>query len=391
MHSLHTPVLVLTALGVARLAWRYRTHLVPVDRAHAWRLARLATVAAVFAAILLSPVLYAVGMRIAQGDFDPQRTFWRSSPRGVDLVSFVLPNPNHPLAPDAIRDWLSASRADAYFEQVASIPLLVIGVLVVAWWRGWRPPRLWAGCAVLFALLALGPFVQIAGVNTYVPGPWALLRYVPLVGMARTPARFTTVVILLVAVLFAAALAWLTNRSPARRRLLLSVVAALLLFELLPAPRLLHSAAVPAFYRIVAAAAPEARVLELPFGVRDGVSSIGNFTARSQFFQTYHHKPLVGGYLSRVSRRRIAEIRQYEVLDALIALSEGRPLDPAREARLTAIAPEFAARSRLEFVVIDRDRASDALRHFALRAFALRFVAKEGPLELYRVLPPTAR
>ena len=41
-------------------------------------------------------------------------------------------------------------------------------------------------------------------------------------------------------------------------------------------------------------------VLELPFGVRDGTSSHGNFTARSQFFQTYHHKPLIGGYLSRV-------------------------------------------------------------------------------------------
>ena len=41
---------------------------------------------------------------------------------------------------------------------------------------------------VVFGLLALGPFVHVAGINTYVPGPWALLRYVPLIGLVHTPA-----------------------------------------------------------------------------------------------------------------------------------------------------------------------------------------------------------
>jgi hypothetical protein len=375
---------VLTTLGLARLLWRYRTHVVPVDRAQAWRLARLTAVAGVFSAVLLSPVLYAVGVRIAQGDFDGQRTFWRSSPRGVDLAAFLLPNPNHPLAPDAIRAWLSP-RPDAYFENVASIPLLIGAVLLLAWWHGWRPPRVWSGFALLFVLLALGPFVHVAGVNTYVPGPWALLRYVPLLGMARTPARFSVVVMLMVSVLFAAALCWLTARAPARRRLMLATVGTLLAFELLPAPRLLHSAAVPPVYRHVAAAPADARLLELPFGVRDGTASHGNFTARSQFFQTYHHKPLIGGYLSRVSRRRIAEIRRYEMLDALLTLSEGKTLDAARDARLVAAAPAFVARSRLQLVVIDRQRTPPALADFARRAFGLELVEDGAHFAVFRV------
>ena len=41
--------------------------------------------------------------------------------------------------------------------------------------------------------------------NTHVPGPWAFLRYVPVIGLARTPSRFSIVFMLALAVLFAAA------------------------------------------------------------------------------------------------------------------------------------------------------------------------------------------
>ena len=383
VRSLNTPMLVLTTLALLRMAWRYRTHLAQVERAHVWQTLRLGTVSGVFAAIMLSPVLYAVTLRIAQDGFDSQRTFWRSSPRGVDLVSFLLPNPNHALAPDAVQAFLTP-RPDAYPENVASLSLVVAFVVIVAWRRGWVVPRLWAGFTALFALLSLGPFIHILGVNTYVPGPWALLRYVPLLGLARTPARFTTVVMLTVAILFAVALSWLVARSPSRRRIILTGAGALLILELLPLPRELYSAEVPRIYRHVAAAPADARVLELPFGVRDGTSSVGDFTARSQFFQTSHGKMLIGGYLSRVSRRRIAEIRRYEMLDALITLSEGHSLEPDRERRLIDEGPAFARRYRIDFVVIDEMRASPPLRDFAMKAFRLRHVESDGAFVLYR-------
>jgi hypothetical protein len=383
VHSLNTPVLVLTTLALLRIGWRYRTHLAQIERAHVWQTLRLATVSAVFAAIMLSPVLYGVTLRIAQDGFDGQRTFWRSSPRGVDVASFILPNPNHALTPDAVQAFLTP-RPDAYPENVASLSFVVLAVVAVAWRRGWVVPRLWAGFAALFALLSLGPFIHVLGVNTFVPAPWALLRYVPLLGLARTPARFTTVVMLVVAILFAIALTWLAARFPSRRRLMLATIGALLVLELLPLPRELYSAEVPRVYRHVAAAPEDARVLELPFGVRDGTSSVGDFTARSQFFQTSHHRMIIGGYLSRVSRRRIAEIRRYEMLDALITLSERRSLEPGRERRLIEQGPAFAQRYRVDFVVIDRMRASAALRDFAMKAFRLQHVESDDSFELFR-------
>jgi hypothetical protein len=382
IRSLYTPMLVLTILVLARAAWSCRTSLLRFDRTTALRVLRLATVAGVFATALLSPVLYAVGLRIADGRWDWESVFWRNSPRGVDLAAFFLPNPNHPLAPDAIRAWLTP-RPDAYFENVASLTLVALGTVGIAWRAGWRIPRLWGAFALVFGALALGPFVHVGGLNTYIPGPWALLRYVPVLGLARTPSRFSILAMLMIAILFGLALTWLGRRWPTRRRALVTTLGALLIVELLPAPITLYSAAVPDFYRRIAAAPEDVRVLELPFGIRDGTSSIGDFTARSQFFQTVHGKRLIGGYLSRVSRRRVRDTRRDPMLDALLWLSEGRELDASRWRSLVESGAAFVERVNVGFVVIDRRRTARALREFVNTAFELQLIESDGEFELY--------
>jgi hypothetical protein len=298
-------------------------------------------------------------------------------------MALIIPNPNHPLAPPLARRWLLGS-PDGYVEAVASLSLVALAIIVYARRTGWAPPRFWTWLTVAFGALALGPFVHIAGMNTYIPGPWALVRFIPIIGLARMPTRFSVVLMLGIAVLFAGALSWLGTRWPNHRPALLVSVAALLFAELLPAPRLLYSATIPSIYSQIAAAPDNVRVLELPFGVRDGTSSAGNFSARSQFFQTFHGKPLIGGYLSRVSRRRKAEIRADPMLEGLIALSEGRQLPRRQEQMLMDDGPSFVTRSTLGFVVIDRTRASDTLADFAIRALALQPAETDGTFELYR-------
>ena len=389
-HGLYTPMLLLTILGLLRLVWPYRRAVLSIDRAELLRFARAASVAAIVSVVLLSPVLYAVSIRIRDNGFESSRILWRSSPPGIDLLSFFLPNPNHGLTPEAVRAWLTP-RADLYLENVASLPFVALAAIVAAVRTGWRPlddtrgkpMRFWVALTVAFALLALGPFIHIAGVNTDIPGPWALARYLPLVRLARTPARLAIVAMLGLSMLFGVALCYLGDRWPQRRRLLLSVVAAVMFVELLPAPRPLYSASVPRFYARVADQQADVRILELPVGVRDGTSSVGNFTARSQFFQTVHGKPLIGGYLSRVSRRRIDEMRQDPMLDALMTLSEGGSLDPSRERDLAEHGAEFVRRSRIGFVVIDGTRSSPELREFAVHALRLQRVDGEGAYDLY--------
>ena len=171
---------------------------------------------------------------------------------------------------------------------------------------GWRPKRRrWLWMPIVFALLALGPFVHVAGINTYIPGPWALLRYVPIVGLARSPSRFGVLVSLGVALLFALALTAIGERWPQRRRLVLALV------TVAAAPRALARAATAVRGyepgRLRSRSPPihgtDIRVLSLPMGVRDGTSSIGDFNPLTQYQQTIHGKRLVGGYLSRVTPR----------------------------------------------------------------------------------------
>jgi hypothetical protein len=382
MRSLYTPVLVLTALVVARAAWQFRASFVPVSRADVWRFARLTAATGLVGAAVTSPVLYAAALRLTGGDFTVPSIFWRSSPPGVDLLALVLPNPNHPLTPPAIAEWVT-SRPNGYLENVASIPFVAIAVLLIAGRMGWRPSRWWLGLAVLFGCLALGPFVHVAGVNTYVPGPWAFLRYVPLVGLAHTPARFSVVLMLALAVLLATALTWLGRRYPARRPALLVCTGLLLGFELLPAPMTLHSAEIPPIYRRVAADTRDVKLLELPFGIRDGTSSIGNFSARTQFYQTAHEKTIMGGYLSRLSSRRVADLRGDPVRNALAILSEDRRLTPQQEIELLTRGPAFVRAWNIGYVVIDRDATSDVLLGMAIKAFRLDHVETNGPLSLY--------
>jgi hypothetical protein len=156
-----------------------------------------------------------------------------------------------------------------------------------------------------------------------------------------------------------------------------------LAFELLPVPRTLYSAEIPSPYRTIAADTRPVRVLELPFGIRDGLSSFGDFSAASQFYQTAHGKRLVGGYLSRISGQRVAFLRRRPVLNALVTLSEKQPLTDRSASRARRTADEFLEQSRLGYVVIDTSRSTPELRAFAISLFNLRQIETDGVFELY--------
>jgi hypothetical protein len=393
VRSLYNPVLILTTLVLIRtvLWWRpafawtaSAAGATPQSVAGAPRsLLRVALIAAIACAGPLAPVLYGLSDRIAEGRFVNPEIFWRSSPRGVDALAFLAPNPLHPVVRWFTGDPLTQPRR--YIEYTASISLIALAVIGFAVWRaGYRPRKSWVAITIGFALLALGPFVYVAGVNTHVPGPWALLRYLPGFGLARMPGRFTIVAILGVTVLMAGALAAIGGRWPQRRRLIGAGVFCLLVFELWPAPRTLYSAEVSAIYDRIAADPRPVRVLALPFGVRDGIWSTGNFRPRTQYDQVRHGKALIGGYLSRVSPRRVEKMRaQYPTLDALIKLSEDAPLDPEVKVILEERGDRLVTQGNIGYVVIDERFIPHDRAAMVIEAFKLREVARDRHLALY--------
>jgi hypothetical protein len=347
------------------------------------RLVRPTAAVGVVTAILLAPQLYAMGQLAARGRLTRAPVAWRSSAPGVDLVAFLIPNPAHPLMPSAAAEWLS-HQPGGYADQVASVSYVALAVIVLAWRRArFRPTGFWTAIALGFASLTLGPFVRIGGFTTFVPTPWTLLRYVPLVGDARMPSRFDVVVMMGLSAIFASALAAWTSRSSHRRRVILTTTGILLAFELLPVPRTLYAAEVPHVYRAIAADPRPVRVLDLPFGIRDGLTTVGNFDPASQFYQTMHHKEIIGGYLSRVSQSDRDEYLAIPMIRALTALSENRRLSPLEESAARESARGFVTESRIGYVVIDDRITSSDLRAFALSALDLVRVDEDAGFELF--------
>lgn len=383
MHTLYTPVLVLTMLVVVRawLAVRVAIAMRPVERIAPRIRAGAAAVAA--AVVLLSPALYTLAARSMAGRMVTAPVRWRSSAPGVDLVDFVLPNPNHPLTPRAIREFLERQPGHAG-ENVASLPLVVLAVIVIAWRIArFRPDRTWVVVTLAFASFTVGPFLRVAGVETLVPTPWTFLRYVPVLGEARMPSRFSVMVLLGVTAIFASALVALGRQMPQTRRRMLAIVAALVVFELTALPRPLFSAAVPSVYRTIAADPRDVSVLDLPFGLRDGLVTYGAFTPASQFYQTVHGKPIIGGYLSRISAIKLTFYRTDPFLRALMDLSEGQTIASSERAAAIAAAPAFLASSHLGYVVIDTAHTSAPLQSLAIDALGLTTVASGDGRVLY--------
>ncbi len=389
--TLYTPVLALMVMLAMRawLAWRPSLALHDPERVLPTFVGRGVIAVAVCLA-LLTPILLGIANRFIEDRLPETETYWRSSAPGVDLLAYFVPNPMHPWFGSHTRSWFATDGIDGFPEFVASFSIVAFVVIAVgAAARGL--PRVWIAFTALALMLSLGPFIHLGGINTYIIGPWAFLRYVPVIGMARSPSRFAIPAVLGLSLLFAFAITELSRRHAGRWRMAGGFVAVALAMELVPAPRVLYSADVPDIYRLVAAAGDEAgRVLELPTGVRDGISSLGKFDAASQYFQTRHKRPMIGGYVSRMSRWRRRENRRSPVLRAIFELSEGRVpssdlIERARESR-----DAFLRRSCVRFVVVNKQHASGELRSFAEETLRLRVLHEDAAYQLLTpVDPPT--
>ena len=214
----------------------------------------------------------------------------------VDLLAWLVPGEVSRWAPVTAPIW---RRFGSYAEESGAylglIPLAVVAVGLRARVRAIVP---WVAGAAIFAILALGPWLRVAGRLGPVPLPYFVLTgVIPLVALAGVPARFMAMVFLGLAMAVGLALTALVPARPAlRRAAVLTLVLAGLLLEYAPPPYTTTPFVVPSFYAEVARETDVGQaVLELP-------------SVAGMLYQTVHGKRIVGGYLSRTPRA------QYEAL-----------------------------------------------------------------------------
>ena len=359
--------------------------LVTVNASTAWQNRRALLTAAVVATVLLMPLLVNGVKLWSEGRYVSQRYLWRSAPGGIDAATLVLGNPFNLWWGDRVRDAYSRLKLDP-IEGCGWIPAgaLLLGAIAVAAQRRDPVVREWVFAGAVFLIWSLGPWLLVFGRQTPLILPGIAMRFVPIVANARIPGRAMVVVYLAAAILAAMGTAWLAKQG-GRRTALAWCLALLVAVESAPAATPVHRLSAPSLYARLKDASRPGAVCELPLGVRDGFGETGAFDSDVLFAQSIHERPIVGGFVARLSPDITRKYLAMPVIGSLLRLSAGEPLsgeatqmDPvSAAAQLTSLG--------IVYVVVDTRRAPPDLIRYVRSAIALNLIGEEDGRAFYEV------
>lgn len=316
------------------------------------------------AAVLWSPLLVPLVREQLSQDYLLQG--WGDSLRlSVDLLGFVTPTALHPLWgqpwPQALR---AVEEGTARFSDVNTVFLgyATIALALLGAWRGGREARPWVWTAVVFAVLALGPVLQVNGrwqfdmdgIPVTVPMPFALLHYIPFVKGNRVPNRNGVVLMLALAVLVGYAAGWLLTRLRRERWrwALTGLLTLAILGEHAAFPLPLSDMRVPAVYARIAREPGDFTLLQIPLGWRNSFGVFGVERTQVQYYQTLHGKFMLGGNTSRAPRFKMEYFRRIPLFQAIAQVEFGADPPDDVMARAKALAPALMRLYNVRYLIL---------------------------------------
>jgi hypothetical protein len=379
------PLQVFWILLAVAAVLRWRPRVVPVrvaSRSIRAAAAAAMTIAAVSAVVAL-PILISGAGVVLRGEYVTQRYFWRNAPKGIDLATLILGNPFHGVWGEAIRgsyNWFGIDLIEGG-GWLGVAPVILVAWTLRSHWSD-RTVRFWTAIGAVFFVWALGPHLRVLGATTGMILPQTLLRLIPIAANARVPGRAMIVVSLAAAVLGAIAIA--RSREPARARWIgVATMALIILMDYSPAPFPMVEVDRPAIYETLRDWPEPGTLLELPVGIRDSFVSRGYLDHRALPYQAIHRRPIVGGVVSRLSPSVVSAYTNDLLIDALLTLSERRPLlrpPPTRQQ-----AAMLLEKSGIGFVMLNRELASRELVEYVEVGLPVVLVASEDERSLYVV------
>jgi hypothetical protein len=141
----------------------------------------------------------------------------------------------------------------------------------------------------------------------------------------------------------------------------------------------------PAVYEQLASIDDNGAVIEVPFGIGDGLSAgRGSQERRLLYHATIHGHPVVGGYIGRMPPNVARAYEEMPVVGNLLRLSNGE--DPIDE--------EPAVRVPFRYLVLDTTTASPQLVEYLRDTLDMDLITSAGGKQLYAVQgtrPPSLR
>ena len=361
MHELFNPVQILGILAaVAAVAVTRPSIQRDLDRVSLRRARVGVIVLLTVSGLLVSPMAWHVARLMMNGQYVSQQYFWRSSPPGVDLATLILGNPFHAWW----GGWVRGAYARLGIDLVESTGWLGVTPVALAVYtlrsplRGHAYVRFWAIVFVVFFIWAFGSHLLVAGRNTALLMPAALRQFVPMLSNARMPGRAMVMAYLALALLAAFGLAEIRRQHSA---VIPGIAVALIAFEFWSARLPVTPVACPSIYETLRARPEQGALAELPLGIGDGFGSVTPVENRAMLAcQPVHGRPLVGGFVARLSPRVLAAYRADPLLSEWMRVSGATDIRPVTVDRATAI--DRLRADDIRFILVDRLAASEPLR-----------------------------
>ncbi|MBV9119315.1 MAG: hypothetical protein JOZ39_01300 [Chloroflexi bacterium] len=256
---------------------------------------------------------------------------------GPDLVGYFTPSYFHPI-------WgkFGSQIADRLhfldIPKVVFVGYIALGLALLALAvRAHRNVRRWWLVTVLFWLLSMGPVLKVNGADHLtadgfpftLPLPFVLFHLIPVLGSGiLVPQYAESVMFLGLAILAGYGLVWMCRRVSYGAGLgLCALAAGIVLIESMTVPIPLQGQPrVNPVYSKLAAEPDHLAVLEEPLGWQTELGGFGHIDAVQLYYATVSHKPVVSGYVSRVSDRFM---RYYDrpVLSAFVSPEKPLPAE----------------------------------------------------------------
>jgi len=237
----------------------------------------------------------------------PHNELW-----SVGILSFFVPGYYNGLFNNGSGNYFTSVYASSPSEKTAYIGYTVIALLLYGVYKNRGKTKLWLGISILFGWLSLGPFIEFSSTPTQIPGLYYLYHLMPVINIIREPDRFYLMFSLAVAILAAFGAKSLIERlkqstdSHTKEIMVIGIISALFVLESSGIPVnpgfvsiTTTNTLVPSFYKQIGNLTGNFSVLQLPALANNYNATPNLYPGIAIYYQTYSHKPLVGGYVTR--------------------------------------------------------------------------------------------
>ncbi|HVP05757.1 MAG TPA: hypothetical protein VMT90_08785 [Dehalococcoidia bacterium] len=292
--------------------------------------------------------------------------FWSN-----DLLTFVKPSPmwgpgQFPVDPGGPHLAAGTILGTAY---LGITPLLLAVIALCSVRRADDKAIFWGAVFIFFAILSLGPYLyvgdnrsfSIMGVSFSVPLPTQIIDHIPILGDRRIASRTIVIGAFGFSVLAGLGCHVLMSSIKRRAQALVPWVALIVFFLVVleywnPPVFVSHVSTSPALEAIHDEPG-DFNVLDVPFGRGTGITAAGDSfgAAITDYYQTVHGKPSLGGYLARVESTTLAWVSTQPGLKYLACKTCEQPSEDDLDATR---AREVFQRYKIRYVLLHK-RAPD--------------------------------